>query len=368
MRDQSKHFSPVEKPNTSGRLVILVIVAILLLGAAVLIWWPGNPSSSVSNISLTAPAPVASSTGSGLASNQLPTAAPVPVAGSTAAVPAFDLAKRLSEPPLTSEADFLAWAATNSPEETAYLKQKWNREQAIVANGDATSTRVLQAFLRAPREYFFNAGSAATAYASAAIPIGYGQTISGPHLVSRMTQTIDPQPDQKVLEIGTGSGYQSSVLAELSNHVYTIEIVPQLAEKDNALYTKLLPNYPEYANIHRENADGYYGWEQYAPFDRIIVTTGIDHVPPDLLKQLAPGGIMVIPVGPPSGQTVLKITKTVEPDGSVTLSREDIYHGRKVIFVPFTAGHGAVHSQSYDQAHGQGVPDQSASSSTAAGQ
>jgi protein-L-isoaspartate(D-aspartate) O-methyltransferase len=158
-----------------------------------------------------------------------------------------------------------------------------------------------------------------------------------------MTQTIDPQPNQRVLEIGTGSGYQSAVLSELSNYVYTIEIVPQLAQKDDALYTKLTKQYPEYANIKRKNADGYYGWAEYAPFDRIVVTAGIDHVPPDLLAQLAPGGIMVIPVGPPSGQTILKITKTVLADGSVTFTREDIYHGKKVVFVPFTAGQG-IHS------------------------
>jgi protein-L-isoaspartate(D-aspartate) O-methyltransferase len=90
--------------------------------------------------------------------------------------------------------------------------------------------------------------------------------------------------------------------------------------------------------------DGYYGWEEYAPFDRIIVTCGIDHVPPALIKQLAPGGIMVIPIGPPSGQTILRIIKKVDPDGTVNLEREDIYHGKhKQIFVPFTAHGGGIH-------------------------
>ncbi|MHB8753069.1 MAG: protein-L-isoaspartate O-methyltransferase family protein, partial [Aggregatilineales bacterium] len=103
--------------------------------------------------------------------------------------------------------------------------------------------------------------------------------------------------------------------------------------------TNLSQGYPEYANIIRKNADGYYGWPEYAPFDRIIVTAGIDHVPPDLLAQLALGGIMVIPVGPPSGETVLKISKEVQPDGSVTFVREDIYHGQKIRFVPFTGQH-----------------------------
>ncbi len=229
----------------------------------------------------------------------------------------------------------------NTTEDRNFLTAKWARAQAILASRDATDTHILQAFLRTPRELFFNPSGPADAYASAVHPIGYGQTIPGPHLVGRMTQAIDPQPNQKVLEIGTGSGYQSAILSELSNYVYTIEIVPQLAQKADARYTNLSKSYPEYANIKRKNADGYYGWPEYAPFDRIIVTAGIDHVPPDLLAQLVPGGIMVIPVGPPSGQTVLKISKVVQPDGSITFIREDIYHGLKIIFVPFTGGHKA---------------------------
>ncbi len=258
-------------------------------------------------------------------------------------VPVFDITKLPNQPSTSSEADYLKLMLSNTSEKQDYLTAKWQRMQAIVKNQDASDPRVLQAFLRTPRELFFSAKNASKAYASIAVSIGYGQTISGPQLVARMTQTIDPQANQKVLEIGTGSGYQSTVLSELSNYVYTIEIVPQLAQKDDALYTKLTKDYPEYANIKRKNADGYYGWAEYAPFDRIIVTAGIDHVPPDLLAQLAPGGIMVIPVGPPSGQTILKITKTVLADGSVTFTREDIYHGKKVVFVPFTAGQG-IHS------------------------
>jgi protein-L-isoaspartate(D-aspartate) O-methyltransferase len=237
---------------------------------------------------------------------------------------------------------------SNTSEKETYLTAKWQRMQEIIKNQDASDPRILDAFLRTPREFFFSAGNASKAYASIAVYIGYGQTISGPQLVARMTQAIDPQPNQRILEIGTGSGYQSAVLSELSNYVYTIEIVPQLAQKDDALYTKLAKDYPEYANIKRKNADGYYGWAEYAPFDRIIVTAGIDHVPPDLLSQLAPGGIMVIPIGPPSGQTILKITKKVLADGSVTFTREDIYHGKKVIFVPFTAGQG-IHSNTSNQ-------------------
>ncbi len=263
-----------------------------------------------------------------------PTSARAPISA-----PAFDITKRLGMPPINLESDYLKWMQANTAEDQNYLAAKWDRAQAILANGDATDPRIIQAFLMTPRELFFSASSPSQAYASAVWSIGYGQTISGPHLVCHMTQAIDPQPNQKVLEVGTGSGYQSAILSELSNYVYTIEIVPQLAEKVDARYTNLSKAYPEYANIKRKNADGYYGWPEYAPFDRIIVTAGIDHVPPELLAELAPGGIMVIPVGPPSGQTVLKITKDVQPDGSIIFVREDIYHGRKVIFVPFTGGH-----------------------------
>ena len=253
--------------------------------------------------------------------------------------PAFDISQRVTQPPIKNDYAYLQWMLANTHEGKDYIMSKWDRAQAIIAEKYATDPRVIEAFLRTPREYFFYSINPTRAYASAIYDIGYGQTISGPYLVCHMTEAIAPQPNQKVLEIGTGSGYQSAILSELSNYVYTIEIVPQLAQKADALYTKLTPDYPEYANIKRKNADGYYGWPEYAPFDRIIVTAGIDHVPPELLAQLAPGGIMVIPVGPPSGQTVLKISKVVQPDGSITFVREDIYHGQKIRFVPFTGGH-----------------------------
>jgi len=209
------------------------------------------------------------------------------------------------------------------------------------------------AFLLTPRERFVVRGDEPRAYADAAIPIGYGQTISGPHIVIRMTNAINPKPEERVLEVGTGSGYQSAILSQLSNHVYTIEIVKPLYERTSSLYDSMSNEFPMYRNIHRRNADGYYGWPSDGPFDRIIVTAAIDHIPPELLKELTPGGIMVIPVGPPTGQTVLKITKYLEPDGSIRLTREDIYHGQsKKTFVPFTAEGGGVHSMKTDSGGG----------------
>ena len=131
------------------------------------------------------------------------------------------------------------------------------------------------------------------------------------------------------------------MLSELSNHVFSIEIVEELARETDQIYRSLWDRFPEYRNVKRKIDDGYYGWPEYAPFDRIIVTCGIDHIPPELLRELAPEGIMVIPVGPPSGQTILRIVKHVSADGSVTLEREDIYHGQNtIVFVPFTSKSG----------------------------
>ncbi|MHB8279729.1 MAG: protein-L-isoaspartate O-methyltransferase family protein [Candidatus Humimicrobiaceae bacterium] len=348
-RNLSKKRTGLSRLIAPGAIILLVII----LGIVIIFLQQNHSNNSkravtaatttaATTVATTAVTTAAATAGSSTTINNTTPTAP---AKKIAQQPAFDITKRLNPPPIDNEGDYLKWMLLNTPEKNDYLTLKWKMEQAIIANKDATSPRVIEAFLRAPREFFFpNNPPASSAYANAAIPIGFGQTISGPHLVARMTQAIDPQPGQKVLEIGTGSGYQSSVLAELSNYVYTIEIVPQLAQRADAVYTRLLKDYPEYANIKRENADGYYGWVEYAPFDRIIVTAGIDHIPPDLLKQLAPNGIMVIPVGPPSGQTVLKITKEVLPDGSINFKREDIYQGRKVIFVPFTSKTG-IHSE-----------------------
>lgn len=300
---------------------------------------PGTPAPGASLVETRQPTetqlPPLASTAS---PNQTPTLLN-PLTQSPTAAPVFDITKRVGQPPIDNDYAYLQWMLANTHEDKNYIMAKWDRAQAILAEKYATNPRVIEAFLRTPREYFFYSINPTRAYASAVFDIGYGQTISGPYLVCHMTEAIAPQPNQKVLEVGTGSGYQSAILSELSNYVYTIEIVPELAQKADALYTRLSKDYPEYANIKRKNADGYYGWAEYAPFDRIIVTAGIDHVPPELLAQLAPGGIMVIPVGPPSGQTVLKISKVVQPDGSITFVREDIYHGQKIKFVPFTGGH-----------------------------
>jgi protein-L-isoaspartate(D-aspartate) O-methyltransferase len=227
---------------------------------------------------------------------------------------------------------------TNRGEDPVYLAEHWKRYRVLVDNKDLKDDRNKRAFQMTPREKFVRPNNLKRTYANAFLDIGYGVTISGPHLVGRMTTSIDVQKGEKVLEVGTGSGYQSAYLSNLTDKVWTIEIIKPLAERTRATYDELIAaGYSEYKSINTKNADGYYGWAEAAPFDKIIVTCGIDHVPPPLLQQLKDGGTMVIPVGPPGAQHVLKVIKQKAADSSITVARSDIYNGRIVPFVPFTA-------------------------------
>jgi protein-L-isoaspartate(D-aspartate) O-methyltransferase len=240
-------------------------------------------------------------------------------------------------PPMDSRAKFVDWGVAQRGEEAKFLGERFDRFGALVRNEDLYNDRNKRAFLLTPREKFVLAQNLGRAYDHAFLDIGYGVTISGPHIVGRMTSNIDVKPGEKVLEIGTGSGYQSAYLAHLTDKVYTIEIIKALADRTRGIYDQLIKDgYSEFSVITSKAADGYYGWEEFAPFDKIIVTCGIDHVPPPLLQQLKAGGIMVIPVGPPGAQRVLKVLKTEAPDGQMTVARSDIYGGRIVPFVPFT--------------------------------
>jgi protein-L-isoaspartate(D-aspartate) O-methyltransferase len=267
----------------------------------------------------------------------------------------FDLAKRMDHVPVSNKNDYISWMTSHTREKEEYLSKRWNCMQTLLTwskSKSITQDSVLEAFLRAPRENFCREKNIGRVYDFTYLDIGWGQTISGPEIVARMTNALNPKPEHKALEIGTGSGYQSAILSELSNHVYTIEIIEPLAKVTDAIYKGLEADYPEYKNVHRKIADGYFGWEENAPFDRIIVTCGIDHIPPPLLKQLAPEGVMVIPVGPPSGQTILKITKHIDEKGNITLEREDIYRGTGLSgdrFVPFKASDGSSHSAVRDK-------------------
>jgi protein-L-isoaspartate(D-aspartate) O-methyltransferase len=244
----------------------------------------------------------------------------------------FDLA-----PPMDSREKFIEWGVAQRGEDPKYLGERFDRFGALVRNEDIWDDRNKRAFLLTPREKFVRTPNLPRAYEHAFLDIGFGVTISGPHIVGRMTNTIDPKRGEKVLEVGTGSGYQSAYLSHLTYNVYTIEIIKPLADRTRATYDELIDaGYNEFKTISTKNADGYYGWEEAAPFDKIIVTCGIDHIPPPLLQQLKPGGTMVIPVGPPGAQRVLKVVKTQADDGSITVARSDIYGGKIVPFVPFT--------------------------------
>jgi len=245
---------------------------------------------------------------------------------------AFDL-----DPPVDTRENFVKWMVANRGEDAKFLGLRWDRFQALLKNNDLLNDQTKRAFLFTPREDFVRDVNRSHSYDHAFLDIGYGVTISGPHAVCRMTSTLNIQKGEKVLEVGTGSGYQSAILSHLTDKVWTIEIIKPLAERTRGVYDDLIKRgYAEFKNITTKQADGYYGWEEAGPFDKIIVTCGIDHVPPPLLQQLKPGGIMVIPVGPPGAQHVLKVVKEVDAKGQAKITRSDIYNGKIVPFVPFT--------------------------------
>jgi len=164
--------------------------------------------------------------------------------------------------------------------------------------------RVLGAMAKVPREEFVPPELRAASYADQALPIGHGQTISQPFIVAFMTEELELKPGDRVLEIGTGSGYQAAVLAELMAEVFTIEIIEPLAKNAEATLARL-----GYKNVHVKIGDGYKGWPEHAPFDAIIVTCAPDRIPRPLTEQLKEGGRMIIPVGGPGDQELYLLEK-----------------------------------------------------------
>jgi protein-L-isoaspartate(D-aspartate) O-methyltransferase len=199
-------------------------------------------------------------------------------------------------------------------------------DQSIASYVD--DERIVAAFRSVPRHAFVPTDLIDRAYADFPLPIGYGQTISQPSLVALMTELLAVEPGHRVLEIGTGSGYQAAILRELTDQVYSVEIIPELSETARAVLEGL-----GYADINLDRRDGYLGWAEEAPFDSIIVTAAPDHLPQPLVDQLRPdGGRMVIPIGPMGNvQTLWLVTRQGEevameevlPVAFVPLTRED---------------------------------------------
>ena len=215
-----------------------------------------------------------------------------------------------------------------------FLEQRHEMVQLTIEKRGVTDPDVLRAMMCTPRHEFVLPEYLGRAYGDHPLPIGYGQTISQPYVVAWMTELIDLEPGDKVLEIGTGSGYQAAVLAELGGlEIYSIEIVPELAESAEERLNRL-----GYSNVQIRQGDGYYGWSVDSHFDAIIVTAAPDHLPAPLAAQLAEGGRLVIPIGPQGGFQTLWVW--VIEDGELKA-----YNMGLVSFVPFT-GQGVEEGQS----------------------
>jgi protein-L-isoaspartate(D-aspartate) O-methyltransferase len=201
-----------------------------------------------------------------------------------------------------------------------------NMVRTQIAAREVTDPATLRAMRTVPRHRFVPESWLDAAYDDRPLPIGYGQTISQPYIVAYMTELVRPKRGQRVLEIGTGSGYQAAVLAEIVDSVFTIEIITELANEATARLKNL-----GYKNILVRNADGYYGWQEKGPFDAIVVTAAAEHIPPPLIDQLKDGGLMVIPVGTPF---LVQMLTLVEKRGKEYTTRSLI----PVRFVPLTRG------------------------------
>ena len=237
-----------------------------------------------------------------------------------AGVIAFLAAAILSMAPVAAEDEFAAPRAHMDEVITAHAQGS-----APALGRDTIDPRVLKAMARVPRHRFVSDHLWARAYEDRPLPIGYGQTISQPFIVALMTDLLEIEPGDAVLEIGTGSGYQAAILAEFTDRVCTIEIVPPLGRRAAEVLAQL-----GYDKIRAKIGDGYYGWPECGPFDGIVVTAAASHVPPPLITQLKPGGRMIIPVGGPFALQYLTLVEK-RAEGRV-FTRQLL----PVRFVPFT--------------------------------
>jgi protein-L-isoaspartate(D-aspartate) O-methyltransferase len=209
-----------------------------------------------------------------------------------------------------------------------FAEQRLRMVSQQIEARDISNPELLEVMRRVPRHRFVPPDMVSKAYADHPLPIGYGQTISQPYIVALMTDALKVKPGDKVLEIGTGSGYQAAILAELGAEVYSVEILSELAQQAEQRLHEL-----GYDKIQILNADGYYGWQEHGPYDAIIVTAAPDHLPQPLITQLRDGGVMVVPIGPPGAVQSLWLFE--KDGGEVQASNLG-----EVLFVPLTgSGH-----------------------------
>lgn len=244
--------------------------------------------------------------------------------------PAFSSIPSTSRPSFTPIPPTLEPTPTSSQvpdEDEIFVESRLQMVDDQIMPRGIEDPSILDAMRRIPRHKFVPDDMVELAYNDHPLPIGYGQTISQPFIVALMTQALNPKPGQRILEIGTGSGYQAAVLAELGVEVYTIEIIPELADQAAKRFEEL-----GYTNIHTLTADGYFGWDDFAPFDAVIVTAAPDHLPQPLANQLGEGGRLVIPIGPVGFVQTLWLFEKQEGELQAT-------NLGGVTFVPFTGDH-----------------------------
>jgi protein-L-isoaspartate(D-aspartate) O-methyltransferase len=214
--------------------------------------------------------------------------------------------------------------SSSGAENSSFMDARHRMVEEDLKGRDITDSKVLGAMGKVPRHRFVSKKNRPFAYNDHPLPIAEGQTISQPYVVALMTQSLGLKPGDKVLEIGTGSGYQASILAEITSEVYSIEIRKGLVERSKKVLVEL-----GYENIKVKHGDGYFGWEEHAPFDAIIVTAAANHIPPPLIEQLRVGGRLIIPVGSTTYWQTLTFIEKEKDDLAVR-------HLGSVSFVPMT--------------------------------